>query len=238
MGICKVSGITPGVIVQRGGDVLEVTPGKHLTFGRGPAGLVLSHPAVARLAGRIDAVDDYWTISNLSRSTTYLVENPEGDGEFVKVSPGRMRAPIPFELARVRLAAEPASFLVFAPEHALLHPGAPREGQESVLTFFDVTAKYFLILVALCEPRLRDPLSTVVPTVPEIIMRLAHLNLGRSAVGFHLDYLARVKLRMKGPERPGASGWQRAALVSFALRHDLVTVEHLPLLEPRRRLSP
>ncbi|WP_433242298.1 winged helix-turn-helix domain-containing protein [Streptosporangium sp. CA-135522] len=235
MGICKVSGI----IVQRDEHVLRVAPGEHVTFGRGTADLVLADPAVSRLAGRIDAVDDYWMISNLSRSATYVVDNPEGGGEFVKVPAGRVRAPIPFELARVRLPAESASFLVFAPEHVLLHPDAPREGQETVLAFpLDVTAKYFLVLVALCEPRLRDPLSTVIPTVPEIISRLAHLGLGRSAVNFHIDYLARVKLRVKSPEQPGKSDWQRAALVSLALRHDLVTAGHLRLLETHGRPSP
>ncbi|MFF5210698.1 winged helix-turn-helix domain-containing protein [Streptosporangium sp. NPDC000396] len=227
MSICKVSGI----LIQRDEQVLEVAPGEHVTFGRGPADLVLPDPAVSRLAGRIDVVDDYWLISNLSRASTYVVDNPEGGGEFVKVPPGRVRAPIPFELARVRLPAESVSFLVFAPEHTLFHPDAPREGTETVLAFpLDVTAKYFLILVALCEPRLRDPLSTVIPTVPEIIIRLAHLGLGRSAVNFHIDYLARVKLRVKTPEQPGKSDWQRAAIVSLALRHDLVTARHLELL--------
>ncbi len=232
MSICKLSGI----LIQRGEQVLELAPGEHATFGRGPVDLVLHDPSISRLAGRIDAVDDYWMISNLSRSATYVVDNPEGGGEFVKVAPGRVRAPIPFELARVRFPTEAASFLVFAPEHVLLHPGTPADGKETVLAFpLDVTAKYFLILVALCEPRLRDPFSTVIPTVPEIIIRLAHLGLGRSAVNFHIDYLARVKLRVKTPERPGKSDWQRAALVSLALRYDLVTVEHLALLETHSR---
>ncbi|MEV7908577.1 serine/threonine protein kinase [Streptomyces anulatus] len=230
MSICKLSGI----IIQREARVLELAPGEHVTFGRGPVDLVLPDLSVSRLAGRIDVVDDYWMISNLSRRSTYVVDDPEGGGELVKVPPGRVRAPIPFELAGVRLSSEAVSFLVFAPEHVLLHPDAPRNGQETAPTFpLDVTAKYFLILVALCEPRLRDPFSSVIPTVPEIIIRLAHLGLGRSAVNFHIDYLARVKLRVKTPERPGKPDWQRAALVSLALRHALVTSEHLALLETR-----
>ncbi|MEV7011289.1 FHA domain-containing protein [Streptosporangium sp. NPDC051022] len=230
MSVCKVSGI----LIQREEQVLELASGEHATFGRGPVDLVLPDPSVSRVAGRIDAVDDYWMISNFSRSATYVVDNPEGGGEFVKVPPGRVRAPIPFELARVRAPAEEAAFLVFAPEHVLLHPDAPGQGRETVTASqLDVTAKYFLILVALCEPRLRDPFSTVIPTVPEIIIRLAHLGLGRSAVNFHIDYLARVKLRVRTPERPGKSDRQRAALVSLALRHELVTADHLALLETR-----
>ncbi|MGW4421096.1 hypothetical protein [Streptosporangium sp. NPDC004631] len=233
MSICKLSGI----LIQRGEQVLELAPGEHVTFGHGPADLVLSDPTVSWPAGRIDAVDDYWMISNLSRSATYLVDNPEGGGELVKVPPGRMRAPIPFELARVRLPADETSFMVFAPEHVLLHPDASRECGKTVPAFpLDVTAKYFLILVALCEPRLRDPLSSVIPTVPEIIIRLADLGLGRAAVNLHIDYLARVKLRVRTPERPGKSDWQRAALVSVALGQNLVRSEHLALLETRSRL--
>ncbi|GHH66447.1 hypothetical protein GCM10017673_11940 [Streptosporangium violaceochromogenes] len=215
--------------------MLELAPGEHATFGRGPADLVLPDPSISPSAGRIDAVDDYWMISNLSRSATYVVDNPDG-GEFVRVPPGRVRAPIPFELARVRLPCDTTSFLVFAPEHLLLRPEVSRCGRESARPArLDVTAKYFLILVALCEPRLRDPLSTVIPTVPEIIIRLADLGLGRAAVNFHLDYLARVKLRVRTPDRPGRPDRQRAALVSMALGHDLVRTEHLALLETRGR---
>lgn len=238
MSIRKLSGI----LVQRGEQVLELAPGEHVTFGRGPVDLVLPDLSVSRLAGRIDAVADYWTISNLSRRSTYVVDTPEGDGEFVRVPAGRVRAPIPFELGRVRLTGdtgETASFLVFAPEHILLHPDAPgREWETAPTVPLDVTATYFLILVALCEPRLRDPLCGVVPTVPEIIIRLAHLGLGRSAVNFHIDYLARVKLQVRAPERPVRPDWRRAALVSLALRHDLVTTGHLALLETRSHILP
>ncbi|MER7207771.1 winged helix-turn-helix domain-containing protein [Streptosporangium sp. NPDC000239] len=239
MSIRKLSGI----LVQRGEQVLELAPGEHVTFGRGAVDLVLPDLSVSRLAGRIDAVDDYWTISNLSRRSTYVVDTPEGDGEFVRVPAGRMRAPIPFELGRVRLSGDPsggmASFLVFAPEHVLLRPDAPRRERETAQTVpLDATATYFLILVALCEPRLRDPLCGVVPTIPEIIIRLAHLGLGRSAVNFHIDYLARVKLQVRMPERPVRPDWRRVALVSLALRHDLVTTEHLALLETRSHILP
>lgn len=229
------NGKLSGILIQRGEQVLELAPGEHATFGRGPADLVLPDPSISPSAGRIDAVDDYWMISNLSRSATYVVDNPDG-GEFVRVPPGRVRAPIPFELARVRLPRDTTSFLVFAPEHVLLRPEAPRRGREGARPApLDVTANYFLILVALCEPRLRDPLSTVIPTVPEIIIRLADLGLGRAAVNFHLDYLARMKLRVKTFDRPGGPDRQRAALVSVALGHDLVRAEHLALLETRGR---
>ncbi|TDD72489.1 FHA domain-containing protein [Actinomadura rubrisoli] len=224
-----------------------MAPGAQLTFGRGaadlPVDLPLADPGVSRLAGRIRAMDDHWLITNLSRAATYVVENPEGAGEFVKVQPRRLRMPVPFEFSRVVLPAGSGSvsFLVFAPAQLYADPDAPDAGDATAIPFpLDVTAKYFLVLVALCEPRLRDASSVVLPTVPEIIERLAGVpgcaGLTRSAVNFHIDYLAAAKLRVKEPAvdgRAAKADWQRAALVSLALRFNLVRDEHLALLHAR-----
>jgi hypothetical protein len=231
-------------------ETLDLEPGQDIAFGRGrqrmPIELILDDPRVSRLAGRIRAVEDFWTISNLSRDKTYVVENPEGGGEFIKVPPGRLGAPIPYEFSRVILPAghSSLSFLVFAPQHAYALPTAtvPPTGQETISAFpLDETAKYFLILVALCEPRLGDPSSPVIPTVPQIISRLVGhptcADLSRTAVNFHIEYLARNKLRVKDPGEGVKADWQRAALVSLALRFDLVRAEHLALL-PRRSRRP
>jgi hypothetical protein len=228
--------------------ILELGPGQDIAFGRGRSetfiDLVLDDPRVSRLAGRIRAVEDFWTISNLTRSKTYVVENPEGGGEFIKVPPGRLGAPIPYEFSRVILPAghDALSFLVFAPQHAYASSMDPATGQETESAFpLDETAKYFLILVALCEPRLGDPSSPMIPTVPQIISRLedhpSRADLSRAAVNFHIEYLARNKLRVKDQGTEAKADWQRAALVSLALRFDLVRAEHLDLL-PRRPRRP
>ncbi|MBG0830193.1 FHA domain-containing protein [Planomonospora sp. ID67723] len=214
-----------------------MTPGNAVTFGRGApdieVDIVLHHPAVSRLAGRIRAVDTYWTLTNLGRAHTYVVENPEGGGEFVKVVPGRVDAPVPFEFARVILPSDEGatSFLVFAPAHPFLDPLSVSSGTKTSVAFpLDPTAKYFLVLVALCEPRLRDPSSPVIPTVPQITDRLAGSGLTPSAISFHIKYLAASKLRVRQDGDEGKADWQRAALVSLALRFDLVRREHLALL--------
>ena len=78
--------------------------------------------------------------------------------------------------------------------------------------------------------------SPVIPTAPEIVDRLAGVpataGLTRAAVNFHIDYLAREKLRVKTPDGAESSkaDWQRSALVSLALQFDLVREEHLALL--------
>lgn len=244
----------PGRSDQGAANLLELAPGQEATFGRGaderPVDIALPDPGVSRLAGRIRVAGDCWLVSNLSPSTTYIVENPEGAGEFVKVAPRRLDMPVPFEFARVVLPAEKgwATFMVFAPEHAyadaelLERPG----GEQTVAAFpLDETAKYFLVLVALCEPRLRDSSTVVIPSAPEIVTRLCGLEscqgLTRAAVNFHIDYLARVKLRVKEPaeaEDAAKADWQRAALVSLALRFNLVREEHLRLLPSRLKGRP
>jgi hypothetical protein len=217
---------------------LELAPGEQALFGRGtpgsPVDIVLDDPAVSRRAGSVVAVGDYWLLSNLSTSKTYVVENPEGGGEFVKVPPGRMGAPIPFEFSRVSLPAVDGtvSFLVFAPQHVHRPPHtADGDAVTQVAYPLDRNSKYFRILVALCEPRLRDPATSRIPTIPEIIGRLPDLGLSRTAVGFHIGYLAENKLHVKSPQGgEGKADWQRHALVSLALRFDLVTSEDLALL--------
>jgi hypothetical protein len=239
----------PGRSDQGMANLLELAPGEEVTFGRGTedsaVGIPLPDPGVSRLAGRICATGDYWLVSNLSRSTTYIVENPEGAGEFIKVAPRRLDMPVPFELARVVLPADKgwATFMVFAPEHAYADAELleRRGGEQTVATFpLDETAKYFLVLVALCEPRLKDSSTVAIPSAPEIVARLRGLKscqaMTRVAVNFHIDYLARVKLRVKEPAEAAEAAkadWQRAALVSLALRFNLVREEHLKLLPGR-----
>jgi hypothetical protein len=229
--------------------LLELAPGQEATFGRGTedrlVDIPLADPGVSRLAGRIRAVEDFWLLSNLSRETTYAVENPEGGGEFIKVPPRRLGVPVPFEFARVTIPAEQriVSFQVFAPQHTYAEADAIEVpgGDETLGVFpLDETSKYFLILVALCEPQLRNSPSVMIPTVNQIVDRLSILEscraLTREAVHFHIEYLATQKLRVKPSSFDAGSpkaNWQRAALVSLALRFNLVREDHLALLPSR-----
>lgn len=236
------------VVIQLPDRLIELAPGDEVTFGRSrsAADIVLDDPAISRVAGRIRAVAAYWTVSNLSSRATYIVENPEGGGEFLKVVPRRLDMPVPFEIARLVLptAAAPVSFTVFAPEHAY-QPEAELSRKAATKPAFSLSesAKYFLVLVALCEPRLRDGASVVLPTVSQIVERLHPLescrDLTRTAVNFHIDYLARIKLRVRDPETDGdaRADWQRAALVATAVRFNLVREEHLAMLPSRRSPS-
>lgn len=231
------------VVVYSSGrpEPIELTPGETVTFGRHgqDVDVELAGCAVPRLAGAITARDDFWLLSNYSRQSTYVVQNPHGAGEFLKLAPRRLDMPVPFEFADVLLPVDAASpvLRVLAPRHtysdALPAPG--RDSEPTVAAFpLDETSRYFAILVALCEPRLRDASSVVIPTVPEIIDRLHQAGLPpltRAAVNFHIEYLARHKLRVKPAEGTGRKAdWQRASLVTLALRFNLVNRQHLDLL--------
>jgi len=211
-------------------------------FGRGgarcPVDVELADPAVPRLAGEVHSAGSFWQLSNLSRDRSLLVENPEGAGEYFRVAPGRLLAPVPFEFSRVVLAgrADPMGFQVYAPDHPYRDDRsvAAWPGTATVSPFsLDEEALYFLVLVALCEPRLKDLSTVAVPTTAEVVARLrqdpTHRRITQSAVGFHIGYLADTKLRIRPPAHPGPS-WKREALVSIALRFGLVREHHLSLL--------
>ncbi|MGW6540129.1 serine/threonine protein kinase [Streptomyces sp. NPDC055051] len=238
---------------EPGGDAvtLRLGPGEVARFGRGsaavPVELVLDDPAISRLAGEIRVTQDHWQLTNYSVGHSYLVENPEGAGEYLRIPPRRVGAPIPFEFSRVVLPTRgdaTVSFQVFAPDHVFLDPEAMDVpwGNSTVTAYsLDETATYFLVLVALCEPRLRDQSRVAVPTTPHIVERLrehvACAALTARAVSSHIDYLAEEKLRIAGPAT-GESGkgdrrnGKREEIVGLALRFGLVREEHLALLPP------
>jgi serine/threonine-protein kinase len=227
-------------------QAVTLAPGGVARFGRGApeaaVDITLSDRAVPRLAGEIAAAGDHWTLTNLSRDTTYVVDNPEGAGEHMKVPPGRYAAPVPFEISRVVIPArgEFVTFHVFAPMHSFVERDPATGGDRTLSAFpLDESAKYFLVLVALCEPRLRDQSLVAIPTIERVVARLRPLDPCRdltvAAVTFHIDYLARTKLRVKQDPSGGSAerlDTKRAALVSLALRFNLVREEHLRLLPP------
>ncbi|MGW7724154.1 MULTISPECIES: FHA domain-containing protein [Streptomyces] len=218
---------------------LRLAPGERLTFGRGAACAVrIPHEGVSRRAGEITAQGAFWALSNLSGLQTYVVENPEGAGEHIKVGPGRLEAPVPFEFSRIVLpaAGDLIAIDVWAPRHDYLRADGDIEGTTTAPAFsVDRTKRYFAVLAALCEPRLRGEPHAPLPTVDQVVDRLRpHWPAAsRTSVQWNIDYLA-VKLRLKpGPEEadpgPRLNG-KKESLVSLALRFDLVREEDLVVL--------
>ncbi|MEV0369946.1 FHA domain-containing protein [Streptomyces sp. NPDC050636] len=229
-------------------DQIRLAPGESLAFGRSPGPLASSRPGrhltiphrgVSRTAGELTATGAFWTLSNLSRGRTYVVENPEGAGEHIKIAPGRVDAPVPFEFSRVVLPAgdELLGFEVWAPRHDYRDTDDSADGAATAPAFpLDRSKRYFLVLAALCEPRLRGEPYSPLPTADQIIDRLRPVwpGAGRAAVQWNIDYLA-VKLRLKQPPEAADCGrrlnGKKETLVSLALRFDLVSEYDLGVLE-------
>ncbi|QOV36126.1 FHA domain-containing protein [Streptomyces ferrugineus] len=222
-------------------DQIRIAVGERLMFGRATpdGGLAIAHQGVPRVAGEITAHRSFWLLSNLSEDQTYVVENPEGAGEHLKVAPGRLEAPVPFEFARVVLpaAGDLLTFDVWAPRHAFR--SADRRGLPGPATApafaLDRTSRYFAVLTALCEPRLRGEPHAPLPTVEQLVERLrpSWPTVSRSTVYWNIDYLA-LKLRLRpGPDtaEPGRRvNGKKESLVSLALRFDLVCEDDLTVL--------
>ncbi|WP_236240594.1 FHA domain-containing protein [Streptomyces sp. CC228A] len=229
---------------NRTADQIRISSGERLAFGRAAqdgGGLAIAHEGVPRIAGEITAHQRFWLLSNFSENQTYVVENPEGAGEHIKVAPGRLDAPVSFEFSRVVLpaAGDLLSFDVWAPDHAFR--SVDRHGLAGTLTApsfaLDRTKRYFAVLAALCEPRLRGEPHAPLPCVEELVERLRPVWPGasRSAVYWNIDYLC-VKLRLRpGPDtaEPGKrTNGKKESLVSLALRFDLVHEGDLVVLAP------
>lgn len=236
-------------------EQIRLEPGDCLDFGREPTlprgdgrkRLIIDHAGVSRLAGTVTASGSFWSLSNLSRQQTYVVENPEGAGEHIKVAPGRLEAPVPFEFSRLVVPArdELLGFEVWAPQHEYQDrdqsdlSDLSDHGQVTAPAFpLDRTKRYFQVLTALCEERLRGKPHAPLPTTAEVARRLSAVwpAAGTTSVQWNIDYLA-VKLRLKpGPESadcgPRLNG-KKEALVSLALRFDLVREDDLTALGPR-----
>ncbi|GAA0915849.1 FHA domain-containing protein [Streptomyces thermoalcalitolerans] len=218
----------------------RLAPGERLAFGRSTPdnGLVIAHNGVSRRAGEITAQGTFWILSNLSARHTYVVENPEGAGEHIKVAPGRLDAPVPFEFSRIVLpaAGDLLPIDVWAPRHDYLSVAGGADGDPTAPAFsMDRSKRYYAVLAALCEPRLRDDPHAPLPTVDQVVERLRPTwpAASRTAVQWNIDYLA-VKLRLKpGPEAaetgPRLNG-KKESLVSLALRFDLVREDDLAVL--------
>ncbi|GAB7103919.1 FHA domain-containing protein [Streptomyces phaeofaciens JCM 4814] len=222
---------------------LRLAPGERLTFGRSARDndLAIPHEGVSRRAGEITAQGAFWILSNYSREQTYVVENPEGAGEHIKVAPGRLDAPVPFEFARIVLpaAGDLLPVEVWAPRHDYLGTASGLDGATTAPAFsLDRSKRYFAVLAALCEPRLRGEPHAPLPTVEQVVARLrsAWPAASRTSVQWNIDYLA-VKLRLKpGPDTadpgPRLNG-KKESLVSLALRFDLVREDDLAVLSGR-----
>jgi len=232
-----------------------LAPGEALTFGRRTSDrqppsrrhLGLSdHPSLHSHAGTITADDHGWIVVNAGRWLSLRVFEVGGSGR-ADVAPGRsLRSP--WSRGRVEvIAGEVAvAFEVDAPAgpEDVAVPARPLVTGDTASLQLDRTAGYFRAVVALCEPRLRDPGTERVATTAEIALALNRAGerppVSVKAVERRLAH-ARRRFGVGGddPEGISAAGLEvRDAARQFAdllLRVGAVTVAELAILEPRDR---
>ncbi|WP_259294759.1 hypothetical protein [Streptomyces canus] len=189
--------------------------------------------------GALEFCENRLLVSNFTTSATYVIENLEGGIELVKARPRQLRVAIPFEMSRVLIPSGEniTELTVFGSPPPLMReelsariPGPPMVNVETA-------SKYFAVLVALCEPRLRGSSMAAVPSVQEVVERLRGSSqfrgANRSSINYHINYLADQKLPVNRWTKcvdEGRMHSKREALVAFALRFDIVREEHLDLL--------
>jgi serine/threonine-protein kinase len=218
--------------------------GEVVRFGGDPAlvDFLVTAPQLPGVLGTLTTRSDHWSITNHTEAVTMVVENLRGQG-FATVPPSTDNVPMPFSDARVLILAR--SELVGFTVHTGLYADAARNagGRVDGATVLDEDTKYFLVLVALCEPALRFGTMVSVPTSREIATTLRRLDqcqdMSPQAVQYHLHYVLNHKLRdhvhhfsrLRGRSVTGARH-QRGILAELSMRFNLVSREHLRLLEP------
>jgi hypothetical protein len=230
---------------------LMLARGARVTFGGEPA--IVDFPVrtsqLPDLLGTLTAWPDHWSITNHSDAVTMVIENLNGQG-FATVLPGTDNVPMPFTDARV-LILGPSGLIGFVVRTDLYARAGRVDGRQSSTAVLDEDTKYFLVLVALCEPALRFGTMVSVPTSREIAAKLRRLDqcqdMTPEAVQYHLHYVLNHKLgehvrhfsRLRGRAAGGVQfRHQRVMLAELSMRFNLVSREHLRLLEPTETAHP
>jgi hypothetical protein len=240
------------VVVRYRATERRLRPGDRLTFGRrSPSGdsgdgghLALSDSTALHGRSGVLAVDATGcTLGNTGRWLRLRVVHLDG-AERSDLDPGcSLRVPWARSKVEVTAGAETLGFELDVPQ-----PAGPRRsvvdpaGDTERGLGLDRSAGYFRALVALCEPRLRDPGTDAVTAAGEIARRLtaSGRESGRVSAKAVERRLANVRQRLgiggADPFGGSAAGLEvrdaARQLVDLLLRTGTVTRDDLALLEP------
>lgn len=236
--------ISDSTLTDHGGSSWNLSPGDIFPFGGGDqAELKIVGRHLPDIIGQVHVSKYNWSVENVVPEATIVVENTNGC-DFLTIQ-GGMRLPIPFTSSRVIVLCTRAIFTFsVCALNCIRQSGAASAacgvGQAAPL---DRGAKYFRILIALCEPAIRNGLIADVPSSTDMVRRLRRIpeycTITKFAVDFHLNYLYSQKLgplisdyfSVLGTSMPPVGQYRRIRLVQFALRFGLVTPHDLKLLE-------
>lgn len=210
-----------------------------LTFGRKADLVIDDNPYLHRVAGRFVFRERLWWLQNQSKRMTFTVTDVER-GSRVELASGDQIA-ITLPVFEVTFRAGPTTYSIdgrLSDVRPDVDPGFVAIGTETVdFGVVPLTGDQHLLLVALCEPRLRRGGNSL-PTNAE-----AARHLGWSLTKFNrkLDNLCLKFARQGVKGLHGSQGAlasdRRAALASHALSVGLVSAGDLPLLREESDLD-
>lgn len=206
-----------------------------LTFGRKADLVIDDNPYLHRVAGRFVYRERLWWIQNQSKRMTFAVRDVER-GSRVELAPGDQVA-LTLPVFEVTFRAGPTTYCLegrLSEARPEVEPGFVALGTETVdFGVVPLTADQHLLLVALCEPRLRDG-GTAQPTLPTNAEAARHLDWSLTKFNRKLDNLCLKFARQGVKGLHGSQGAlasdRRAALAAHAVAVGLVSDGDLPLL--------
>lgn len=229
------------LVIEFCGEPYEVAPDQTFTLGREGDLVIDDSPFLHRRLLVFRHLDGLWWMKNVGASTSVSVAAANGSYQAVLGPEAQM--PLVFPELTVLFTAGPYSY-----EFTVLNPSATFQSVVTESADLSVTGgtigspeftpSQFLLLVALCEPILRDGMmgTSKLPTSNEAAERLGWpittFNRKLDNVCDKLDRAGVVGLR-GGPGNLARN--RRVRLVEYATLARLVTSEHLPLLETVRQ---
>lgn len=235
----------PGSLrVEFVGEEIIVPPDAELTFGRSADLAIDDNPYLHRVLGRFSVIRGMWWLTNTGRNIALAVTDASGSS-FSRIAPGSGLA-LTFPEASVRFEAGAARyeieiFLPVLEDPALEHNAEPDpevfldDGAGPTVTVSQVplTPEQLELLVALAEPRLREPGSqAALPTNKAVSLRL---DWSRSKFNRKLDALCAKLARAGVTGLHGSAGElardRRLRLVEHAITAGMVDHEDLTVLD-------
>lgn len=174
-----ISAIDRSLAVRHLGEGDQVTFGTCFCEGC-DLDIVISKAKTSQVRGAITAFQDYWKLDNLDLTAELIARDVEDPRQHVRLAPGRLGVPIPFELTCLEDCKADAGkqFVIFGPEpvFATGPPNVCRTLGTGEGPRLDKDATYYAVLEELCEPWLRGSTHTPLPTTRDIVRRLHRRN--------------------------------------------------------------
>ncbi len=223
------------------GEDHRLDPGDSLTFGRDGDLVIDENPYLHRRLGRFSDRDGVWWLDNLGSSIGMTVRDLGGPNT-ATVGPGSSLAIAHGEFAISFAAGPPRYELAGGLErHEWATDLLGEDGLDGTRTLdwgrVELNPDQKLLLVAMCEERLRNPSALDLP-VPANRQRAARLGWTVTKFNRKLDHLCEKLHRAGVPDVHGGLGAsavdRRRRVVDHAIAAGLVTADDLELLDPPR----